>query len=88
MQKKNSAMPKLTPKFEKGDKVAYSVQFLKSIGMTLGEMPFARGTITGFSDLGPIVLAHIDWTQGSGAEMANVCNLAKVGPNDRFCKCD
>ncbi len=39
-----------TPKFEIGDKIAYSVQFLKSIGMSHSDMAHARGTIRDLID--------------------------------------
>jgi hypothetical protein len=70
---------------EVGDKVAYSVQFLRSIGMSHSDMAHARGTVSSVMPLGSIQLASIDW---GGADMpgrVNVQNLAKVGPNTRFC---
>jgi hypothetical protein len=78
-----------TPKFIEGDKVAYSVQFLRSIGMSHGEMAHARGRITGFMPLGEsTLLASITWDKGEFPGKVNVANLAKVGANPRFCNVD
>lgn len=78
-----------TPKFQVGDKVAYSVQFLKSIGMSHGEMAHARGTITGFYPLSAqTTLAEITWAKGEFPGRVNTANLAKVGPNPRFANVD
>jgi hypothetical protein len=68
--------------------VAYSVQFLKSIGMSHSDMAHARGIIVGFTTLGQGTrLATIEWD----CEMplrVNSGNLAKVGPNPRFANVD
>lgn len=78
-----------TPKFEIGNKVAYSVQFLKSIGMSHSDMAHARGEITGFYPLGSsTILAEIKWKAGEFPGRVNTANLAKVGPNARFCNVD
>ena len=77
-----------TPDFKLGDKIAYSVQFLKSIGMSHGDMAHARGHITGFMPLGDSTLAEITWNKGEFPGKVNVANLAKVGPNPRFCNVD
>ena len=78
-----------TPKFEIGDRVAYSVQFLKSIGMSHSDMAFARGTIESFMPLGSsTLLAGIKWTAGEFPGRVNVANLARVGANPRFCNVD
>lgn len=72
-----------------GDKVAYSVQFLQSIGMSHTPMARARGTVvevTSYSS--SLNLARIDWNGADMPERVNVCNLAKVGPNTRFANCD
>ena len=73
-----------------GDKIAYSVQFLKSIGMSHGEMARARGTVNGFMYLSDTCkLAEIVWDRGQELpDKVNVSNLAKVGPNPRFCNVD
>ena len=81
-------MTQHTPQFVVGDKVAYSVQFLRSIGMSHGEMAHARGTITGFTPIGrDTLLADIAWNIDMPARV-NVANLARVGPNKRFCNVD
>ncbi len=77
-------------KIKAGDRIAYSVQFLKSIGMSHGEMAHARGTITAIKSYSKTLnLAEIAWEKNAGMpERVNVCNLAKVGPNSRFCNVD
>jgi hypothetical protein len=70
-----------------GDKVAYSVQFLKSIGMSHSDMARARGIVTGVKTLGSLELAEIDWQGHDMPERVNVQNLAKVGANTRFAQC-
>ena len=72
-----------------GDKVAYSVQFLKSIGMSHSEMAHARGTVKDFQKIGQnLRLAIIDWNNSDLPEKVNVQNLAKVGLNRQFCNID
>lgn len=70
-----------------GDKVAYSVQFLRSIGMSHSDMAQARGMVTEVSELGSLKLARIDWNGADMPERVNVQNLAKVGLNTRFSNC-
>ena len=82
--------PKTTPKttIEVGTRVAYSVQFLRSIGMSHGDMAHARGIVTAFVPLGrDTVLARIEWDCDMPA-LVNVANLAAVGPNRAFCNVD
>ena len=71
-----------------GDNVAYSVQFLRSIGMgATGSLARARGVITEIKALGSISLATVQWSIG-GEEIPsviNINNLALVGPNSKFC---
>lgn len=73
-----------------GSKVAYSVQFLRSIGMSHGEMAFARGTVAEVETHGSsFVLARIAWDKNADMpERVNVHNLAIVGPNRKFCNVD
>ena len=73
-----------------GDRVAYSVQFLKSIGESHGEMARARGVVKDTKTFGggSITLAYIEWDEGFDMpEKVAVHNLAKVGPNPRFAEC-
>lgn len=73
-----------------GDRVAYSVQFLASIGMKHSDMAQARGVVTEVSELGKgsgLMLARIDWGKHDMPERVNVQNLAKVGANARFSAC-
>lgn len=83
------AYTRKVPKFEVGDKIAYSVQFLTSIGMKHGDMAHARGIITGFYPLSAqTMLAEIQWAKGEFPGRVNTFNLAKVGANSRFCNVD
>ena len=76
-------------KFTIGSKVAYSVQFLKSIGMSHSHMAHARGTITAIDTFGNrLKLARIDWKDPEIPERVTLFNLAIVGPNRRFCNVD
>jgi hypothetical protein len=72
-----------------GDKVAYSVQFLRSIGMSHSDMARGRGTVTEITPLGNegTLLARINWNGAELPERVNVQNLAKVGLNTRFSAC-
>jgi hypothetical protein len=71
-----------------GDKVAYSVGFLKSIfEPPTSPMCHARGTITGILDLGSTKIASVDWGTDEFPKKANIANLAIVGPNSKFCQC-
>jgi len=74
-------------KVQIGDRVAYSVQFLKSIGMSHSEMARARGVVTEIKPLSSqTVLARIEWANGADMpDRVHVANLAKVGANSRFC---
>lgn len=69
-----------------GDKVAYSVQFLRSIGMSHSEMARARGQVVEVKNYGSMELAQIKWDCDM-PERVNVQNLAKVGLNTRFSNC-
>ena len=77
-----------TPDFQIGDKVAYSVQFLKSVGMSHSDMAHARGVIVGFTTLWETKLVSIEWDRGELPYRVNAHNLAKVGPNPRFANVD
>lgn len=77
-----------TPKFEIGNRVAYSVQFLSSIGMSHSEMAHGRGIITALEPLSSeTMLAVIDWEkQANLPTRVNTYNLAIVGNNPRFAR--
>ena len=83
-------MPKFSVQI--GDKVAYSVQFLKSIGASHSDMAHARGIVTAVKTFGNpvsgLTLATIDWQGADMPEKVAVPNLAKVGANRRFANCD
>ena len=71
-----------------GDRVAYSIQFLKSIGMSHSDMAHARGEISFLQKVGErLVLAVIKWNCEM-PQKVNVMNLAKVSPNRKFCNID
>ena len=70
-----------------GDSVAYSVQFLESIGMSHSELAHARGKIEALETLGSITIAYIDWKDPDIPLKVNVKNLAKVGINTKFSNC-
>ena len=85
--------------FKTGDKIAYSVQFLRSIGESHGSMSHARGTVKEIKSYRTnFHLAVIEWENGKagpvdpdapeGCTNVNIQNLAKVGPNSRFANCD
>jgi hypothetical protein len=72
------------PKVSVGSKVAYSVQFLRSIGMSHTDMAHARGIVVEIKPLGPqTMLAKITWDRDM-PERVNVANLAVVGLNSSF----
>lgn len=68
-------------KIETGDKVAFSANFLRSIGAITGPMGFARGTVESIKNLGPLSIATVNWYKGADdvSPKVNVKNLAKVG---------
>ncbi len=61
-----------------GDTVAYSARFLRSISCFTGEMPFARGTVTGLVSVGESTLAIIDWHGADLPDKVHVANLSRV----------
>lgn len=65
-----------TPKFNVGDKVAYSI------------MPFAHGTITAIQPLGKRNLISIKWNVARLPEKVLDVNLALIGPNPRSANID
>jgi hypothetical protein len=70
-----------------GDKVAYSVQFLRSVGMRQSNLARARGTVTEVKTFSSSALARIDWDDQNIPERVNVANLSLVGANRKFCEC-
>ena len=72
-----------------GDRIAYSVQWLRSIGIYGGDLPAARGTVMEIHKLGERKLATIQWEPNADELPARVmtCNLACVGLNTRFSAC-
>ena len=77
------------PEFKIDDRVAYSVQFLKSIGESHGAMSHARGNITAITPFGDRALISIEWDKGDDMPPKVLdANLAIVGANRRFCNVD
>lgn len=73
---------------EAGDKVAFSAKFLKGIGVYTGDLPAARGRLTKLKIVGDQCLAWVEWEKespGVRSGWSHTSNLAKVGPNLRFC---
>jgi hypothetical protein len=66
------------PPLQLGDPVAYSSRFLKSTGQHTGDIPFARGTITGFTLMGKSQLAEIAWDREGIPGKVLVANLSRV----------
>lgn len=76
-----------TRQFEEGDKVAYSVQFLKSIGMSHSDMAQGRGVVIAVKSFGERRLVSIQWIDADLPAKVIDANLAHVGPNAKFCQC-
>ena len=71
-----------------GDRVAYSAAFLRSTGQQTGDAPFLRGVVEKLDKIGDsLVLATVAWNDPEWPKRVAVANLAKVGPNARFCQC-
>ena len=72
--------------FKVGDPVAYSVQFLESIGASQMEVARYRGKVMELKTVGEREFASVEW-ESDNISLAATCNLAHVGPNMRYCKC-
>ena len=80
-----------TPQFKPGDRVAYTVQWLKSVGMSRSDLTHARGTIADIQPLGEDrAIATIVWDglERNYPRKVLTDNLAHVGPNPRFSNVD
>ena len=79
-----------TPSFAIGDKVAYSVQFLKSTGMSHTPLAHVRGTVDTIEPFGNGNLIGIVWDSLAANYPRKILdhNLALVGPNPRFANVD
>lgn len=62
-------------KINVGDRVAYSVTFLRSIGEYTGPMPFGRARVVALEPLGSVTVARLKWENGDLPERVNVANL-------------
>ena len=70
-----------------GDRVAYSVSFLKSIDAVTGEVPAMRGTVTNKQKVGQRDFCRVQWDGEDDTHLVLPANLAVVGPNTEFCAC-
>lgn len=62
-----------------GDRIGYSKAFLQSTGQYTGDVPLARGEVTGLTTLGKdTTLAVIAWDRPGLPERVNVKNLSTV----------
>ncbi len=75
-------------RFKVGDKVAYSANFLASLGHhdITHSMSKVRGVIIRLRMIGPIVLAEIRWDDEEIPTKVITNNLAKVGQNAEFAR--
>jgi hypothetical protein len=64
-----------------GDKVAYSSNWLRSVGAYTGDLGHARGVITELDGTMSFVLARIKWNLPDIPERVNVKNLIKLRPD-------
>jgi hypothetical protein len=71
--------------FQIGDKVAYSVQFLRSIGESHSDLAHARGTVQNVVSLGDgKALVVVTWNDQTIPGKVLSVNLAHVGLNRKF----
>jgi hypothetical protein len=65
-----------TQPIEVGDTVAYSKDFLLSVGQFTGDAPHARGKVTGLLRVSlEVTLAQIDWDRPGLPTRVNIRNL-------------
>jgi hypothetical protein len=63
-----------------GDIVAYSKAFLQSIGAYTGDMPQAKGKLTGLVPVGrELILAEVSWDRAELPSRVNIKSLCRVG---------
>lgn len=67
-----------TQPIQPGDVVCYSAKFLRSISCYTGDMPQARGKVTGLVPLGEVTLAEIEWNSPDLPTRVNVKNLSRI----------
>ncbi len=68
-----------TQPIKEGDRVAYSKRFLQSTGQYTGDVPHARGTVTGLKVLSKdVTLAEIAWDTPDLPARVNVKNLTTI----------
>jgi hypothetical protein len=78
-------------KFKPGDRIAYSAAFCRDIGAMAGDIPHRRGVYVGERASLPASMRHkfveVQWDDDSDPSLILAANLAKVGPNMRYCAC-
>jgi hypothetical protein len=68
---------------EVGDRVRYSVRFLRSIGAYTGVLPFAQGIVVEMLPLSrETTLARIQWDRSDIPDKVNTANLVQVGQTE------
>lgn len=71
-------MKAYNPKFNIGDRVAYSANWLRWTGNFAGELPQLRGAVVDITPMGGRDLVTVKWDHGEQWNVLNV-NLARVG---------
>lgn len=61
-----------------GDMVAYSREWLRSIGAYTGPIPFARGKVLKIDERSGCAIATVDWSDDEIPPRVNVRNLVNV----------
>lgn len=73
--------------FAVNDRVAYSVQFLRSIGASHTDLANLRGEVKHIKDFRNQQIVTVKWNDGHETRVIGN-NLAIVGPNRRFSNVD
>jgi hypothetical protein len=69
------------PNIHVGDRVAYSANWLRSVGLVTGPYPFLRGRVAAIDEITKgFSLAVVEWEgEADAPARINIANLAKVG---------
>jgi hypothetical protein len=75
-------------RLEVGDTVSYSAAFLRNTGQMVGDTGKMRGVVEAIKEMkgGCPRLISVKWNDGTPSRVLE-SNLAKPGPNIRFCQC-
>lgn len=68
---------------ENGTRVAYTAEFVRTVGGSTYGVAERRGTITSPAT-GRADLVRVKWDDADEAQLVRVSNLAIPGPNSRF----